>query len=129
MDAKVSEFGKIGDILVLPLFQGTDKAPNNALNGLSRTQRSLVNDALSSDSFSGKSGKHLHVWTADCQVVLVGMGESPSEKECRDGGAKTLAALSKDQGTNITVRFTTGWTTSMMSLFAEGMILRDYDFD
>ena len=129
MDAKVSEFGKIGDILVLPLFQGTDKAPNNALNGLSRTQRSLVNDALSSDSFSGKSGKHLHVWTADCQVVLVGMGECPSEKECRDGGAKTLAALSKDQGTNITVRFTTGWTTSMMSLFAEGMILRDYDFD
>ena len=54
MDAKVSEFGKIGDILVLPLFEGTDKAPNNALNGLSRTQRSLVNDALSSDSFSGK---------------------------------------------------------------------------
>ena len=53
MDAKVSEFGKIGDILVLPLFQGTDKAPNNALNGLSRTQRSLVNDALASDSFSG----------------------------------------------------------------------------
>ena len=129
MDVKVSEFGKIGDILVLPLFQGADKAPNNALNGLSRTQRSLVNDALSSDSFAGKSGKHLHVWTADCQVVLVGMGESPSEKECRDGGAKTLAALSKDQGTNITVRFTTGWTTSMMSLFAEGMILRDYDFD
>ena len=54
MDVKVSEFGKIGDILVLPLFQGADKAPNNALNGLSRTQRSLVNDALSSDSFSGK---------------------------------------------------------------------------
>ena len=82
MDAKVSEFGKSGDILVLPLFKGTEKAPNNALNGLSRTQRSLVNEALASDSFSGKSGKILNVWTAECQVVLVGMGEDPSDKDC-----------------------------------------------
>ena len=129
MDANVSEFSHIGDILVLPLFEGTEKAPNNALNGLSRTQRSLVNEALASESFTGKNGKHLSVWTPECRVVLVGMGECPSDKECRDGGAKTLAALSKDYGTNITVRFTTGWTTSMMALFAEGMILRDYDFD
>ena len=27
MDANVSEFSHIGDILVLPLFEGTEKAP------------------------------------------------------------------------------------------------------
>ena len=129
MDASVSEFNGVGDILILPLFEGIDKAPNNALVGLSRTQRSLVNEALSSDSFSGKSGKRLSVWTADCRVVLVGMGVDPSDKTCRDSGAKTLASLSKDNGTNITLRFTTGWSSSKMSLFAEGMILRDYSFD
>ena len=129
MDTSVSEFNDIGDILVLPLFEGIGKAPNNALSGLSRTQRSLVNEAISSDSFTGKAGKRLNVWTAGCQVVLVGMGEDPSDKVCRDAGAKTLAALSKDHGTNVTVRFTTGWSTSKMALFSEGMILRDYSFD
>ena len=129
MDATVSEFNDVGDILVLPLFEGVNKAPNNALASLSRTQRSLVNEALASESFTGKTGKRLSVWTAGCQVVLVGMGQDPSDKACRDGGAKTLAALSKDHGTNLTVRFTTGWSTSKMALFAEGMILRDYTFD
>ena len=125
MDATVSEFDNVGDILILPLFEGVDKAPNNALSGLSRTQRSLVNEALASDSFTGKAGKRLSVWTAGCQVILVGMGQDPSNKSCRDGGAKTLATLSKDHGTNLTVRFTTGWATSKMALFAEGIILRD----
>jgi leucyl aminopeptidase len=129
MDASVSEFDNVGDILILPLFKGVDKAPNNALAGLSRTQRSLVNEALSSESFTGKTGKNLCVWTAGCQVVLVGMGDDPSDKACRDGGAKTLASLSKDHGTNITVRFTTGWNTEQMILFTEGMLLRDYAFD
>ena len=129
MNATVNEFNDVGDILVLPLFEGIEKAPNNALSGLSRTQRSLVNEALASDSFTGKSGKRLDVWTAGCQVVLVGMGEDPSDKACRDAGAKTLAGLSKDHGTNVTARFTTGWSTSKMALFAEGMILRDYSFD
>ena len=129
MNATVNEFNDVGDILVLPLFEGIEKAPNNALSGLSRTQRSLVNEALASDSFTGKSGKRLDVWTAGCQVVLVGMGEDPSDKACRDAGAKTLAGLSKDHGTNVTTRFTTGWSTSKMALFAEGMILRDYSFD
>jgi leucyl aminopeptidase len=129
MDVIVREFNSAGDILILPLFEGVDKAPNNALAGLSRTQRSLVNEALASESFTGKSGKRLSVWTAGCQIILVGMGTNPSDKSCRDEGAKTLATLSKDYGTNLTVRFTTGWSTSKMSLFAEGMILRDYVFD
>ena len=129
MDTTVSEFDDVGDILILPLFDGVDKAPNNALAGLSRTQRSLVNEALASDSFTGKPGKRLSVWTAGCQVILVGMGQDPSDKACRDGGAKILASLSKDHGTNLTVRFTTGWSTSKMALFAEGIILRDYSFD
>jgi len=129
MKTTVSEFNDIGDILVLPLFEGVEKAPNNALVGLSRTQRTLVNEALASDSFTGKAGKRLDVWTAGCQVVLVGMGVDPSDKVCRDGGAKTLASLSKDHGTNVTVRFTTGWSTYKMALFIEGMILRDYSFD
>jgi len=129
MNTTVSEFNNVGDILVLPLFEGIGKAPNNALAGLSRTQRSLVNEALASDSFTGKVGKRLNVWTAGCLVVLVGVGDDPSDKACRDGGAKTLAALSKDHGTNVTVRFTTGWSTAKMAIFAEGMILRDYSFD
>jgi leucyl aminopeptidase len=129
MNTTVSEFNNVGDILVLPLFEGIEKAPNNALAGLSRTQRSLVNEALASDSFTGKVGKRLNIWTAGCLVVLVGVGDNPSDKACRDGGAKTLAALSKDHGTNVTVRFTTGWSTAKMAIFAEGMILRDYSFD
>ncbi|MCS5534834.1 MAG: hypothetical protein NZ802_03170 [Candidatus Poseidoniales archaeon] len=129
MDANVTEFDDVGDILILPLFKGVDKAPNNALAGLSRTQRSLVNEALASESFTGKAGKRLSVWTASCQVVLVGMGDTPSDKDCRDEGAKTLGSLSKDDGTTLTVRFTTGWNTAKMALFVEGMILRDYAFD
>ena len=46
MEASVSEFDSVGDILILPLFEGVERAPNNALTGLSRTQRSLVNDCL-----------------------------------------------------------------------------------
>ena len=129
MEATVSEFDSIADILILPLFEGVERAPNNALSGLSRTQRSLVNEALASDSFTGKAGKRLSVWTAGCQVVLVGMGPDPNDKACRDAGAKTLASLSKVHGTNLTVRFTIGWSTPKMALFAEGMILRDYSFD
>ena len=129
MNAKVTEFDDVGDILVLPLFEGVEKAPNNALAGLGRTQRSLVNEALASDGFTGKAGKRLSVWTAGCQIVLVGMGEDPSDKACRDGGAKTLAALSKDHGTAISLRFTKGWSSHRMGLFAEGMMLRDYSFD
>ena len=33
MDASVTEFNNVGDILILPLFKGVDKAPNNALAG------------------------------------------------------------------------------------------------
>ena len=131
MQASVSQYGEVGDILVLPLFKGVEKAPNNALSGLARTQRGLVNDAIASDSFTGKAGKSLTVWTPGCQVVLVGMGDasSVSDKAARDAGAKVLQGLSKDGGTAITARFTTGWKTNQMILLAEGMLLRDYTFD
>ena len=94
MDVNVSEFGDVGNILIVPLFENVEKAPNNALVGLGRTQRSLVNEAISSDAFTGKSGNKLSVWTSGCQVLLVGMGEAPSNKECRDTGAKTFASVS-----------------------------------
>ena len=129
MDVKVSEFTDVGDILIIPLFENVQKAPNNALVSLGRTQRSLVNEAIASDAFTGKSGKRLNVWTTDCLVILIGMGNAPSDKECRDAGAKTFASLSKDHGENITVRFTKGWKTGQMAIFTEGMILRDYQFD
>ena len=54
MEWSNDEFGEDGSQLLLPLFEGTGKAPNNALSGLSRSQRSLVREAISSDDFEGK---------------------------------------------------------------------------
>ena len=42
MKIACSEFTELGSQMVLPLFEGVDKAPNNSLRGLSRSQRSLV---------------------------------------------------------------------------------------
>ena len=63
--------------MVLPLFEGVNKAPNNSLSGL-RNQRSLVRDALSSGGFDGKKGSRMTLWTPGCNVVLVGMGKKDS---------------------------------------------------
>ncbi len=131
MEWSVDGFDDTGDVLVLPLFKGVEKAPNNALSGLTRGQRAVVNEALAGDAFTGKAGKRLSIWTAGCRIVLVGMGgkAAGSDKSVRDAGAKLIAALSKRDGTAVTVRFTTGWATSRMALFVEGMLLRDYSFE
>ena len=130
MEWSVNGFDDVGDVLVLPLFKGVEKAPNNALSGLSRAQRATVNEALTGDAFTGKKGKRLSIWTPGCRIVLVGMGNSSaSDKSCRDAGAKLMAALTKRDGTAVTVRFTTGWNSAKMTLFIEGMMLRDYKFD
>ena len=49
--------------MVLPLFEGIGKAPNNALAGLGRSQRALVREAIASGDFEAKKGKRMSVWT------------------------------------------------------------------
>ncbi len=75
MEWNNSEFGEVGNQLVLPLFKGVRKAPNNSLSGLNRTQRTLVREAIASDDFEGKKGQRMAVWSPGCRVLLVGMGE------------------------------------------------------
>ncbi|SUZ92992.1 uncharacterized protein METZ01_LOCUS45846, partial [marine metagenome] len=75
MEWNNSEFGEAGNQLILPLFEGPKKAPNNALSGLSRSQRSLVREAIASDDFEGKKNQRMAVWTPGCRVLLVGMGK------------------------------------------------------
>ena len=66
-----SEFTKPRKQLILPLFEGTEKAPNNSLTGLSRVQRRLVKDALDSKEFDGKKGKKMTLWTSGCNLSLI----------------------------------------------------------
>ena len=129
MDWKVSEREETGDVLVLPLWEGKNKPANSALNGLPRSSVISTKSAFKS-RFDGKSGSKLSVWGEKCRVVLVGMGdlEKSTNKIARDAGAKTLSSLSKKDGTNLTVRFTTGWNLESMLWFIEGMMLRDYAF-
>ena len=116
--------------MVLPLFEGIEKAPNNALSGLSRSQRALVRKAIASDDFEAKKGKRMSVWTPECNILLVGMGEKKGlgNKRARNTGARSIAGMSKRKGLDVTVRFTSGWTSEHMVDFAEGMMLRDYEF-
>ena len=130
MEHQVGPMDTVEQTLILPLFEGVDKPPNRSLTGLSRAGQSQVRSAIVSDDFDGKSGKMISLWNDDCKVVLVGMGKSSDMKSnsVRDAGANTLAALNKTHGKAITVRFTSGWKISMMTAFAEGMMLRDYKF-
>ena len=130
MEISNNEFIGLGKQLILPIFKGVEKAPNNSLTGVSRVQRGLVRDALSSGGFDGKKGKRMSLWTPDCNIVLVGMGDKDTldHKVARDTGAKVIASLSKKKGVDVTVRFTSGWTGERMLDFAEGMMLRDYEF-
>ena len=75
MKWKINEINKVGMQLILPLFEGVSKAPNNSLNGMDRKQRSLIRAAISSKDFEGKKGQRLSVWTEGCRVLLVGMGK------------------------------------------------------
>ena len=72
----------------------------------------------------------MSLWTPGCNIILVGMGEREgmSHKMARNAGARLISSLSKKEGTDLTVRFTTGWNGDRMVDFAEGMMLRDYDF-
>ncbi len=130
MDWSSCEFRDVGGQLVLPLFEGIEKAPNNALSGLSRSQRALVRKAIASDDFEAKKGGRMSVWTPGCNILLVGMGEKKGlgNKRARDTGARSIAGMSKRKGLDVTVRFTSGWTSERMVDFAEGMMLRDYEF-
>lgn len=125
-----SEFTKLGEQLILPLFQGVERAPNNSLSGLTRIQRGLVRDALNSEGFDGKKGKKMALWTPGCNIILLGMGnkEEMGHKIARDTGARLISSLSKKNGVGVTVRFTSGWSGKRMLDFAEGMMLRDYEF-
>jgi leucyl aminopeptidase len=130
MEWSNDEFGEAGSQLLLPLFEGTGKAPNNALSGLSRSQRSLVREAISSDDFEGKKSQRMVVWTPGCRVILLGMGDKGEfgHRKSRNIGARVMSSLSKKNGTGLTVRFTSGWSSERMLDFAEGMMLRDYEF-
>ena len=98
--------------------------------GLGRSQRNLVKEAISSDEFEGKKGQRMVVWTPECRVMLIGMGEKDglSHGMARNTGARVMASLSKKKGLSVCVRFTSGWTGERMIDFAEGMMLRDYEF-
>ena len=131
MKVTTSGFIKTGNIMIIPVFEGCNKAPNNATINLSRGASIAVKSAFKSDSFNGETGESLSIWTKNCQVILLGLGgkDELTLKKSRDAGAKCLASLSKNHGTEIVVRFTSGWNLENMVSFTEGMILRDYVFD
>ena len=124
MQINSREFAEVGSQLILPLFEGNNKPPNNTLSGLGRSQRNHVKEALSSGEFDGKKGKKMTLWTSGCNIVLVGMGarDSLTHKIARNTGARTISSLSKKNGVGITVRFTSGWTADRMLDFVEGMM-------
>ena len=131
MKVTTSGFLDTGDIMIIPVFEGSSKAPNNATTNLSRSASIAVKSAFASDSFTGKAEESLSVWTKNCQVIIIGMGKKDdlTAKKSRDTGAKCFASLSKNHGTKIVVRYTSGWKINNMIAFTEGMILRDYVFD
>ena len=131
MKVSCANFARTGDVMIVPVFKGVDKAPNNTTVGLGRGASIAVKAAATSEGISGKVGKSLSVWTKNCTVIFVGIGkkEKLTHKIARDTGAKILSGLSKDLGSEIVVRFTSGWSPENMTAFAEGMMLRDYVFD
>ena len=97
-----SEFTNLGAQLILPVFEDTKKAPNNSLNGLNRSQRGLVRDALGSGGL--KVRRELEcpygLWL---QYHLVWEIEKDHHKMARNAGARLISSLSK-KGTDLTVR-------------------------
>ena len=98
MKWKINEINKVGMQLILPLFEGVSKAPNNSLNGMDRKQRSLIRAAISSRTLKVK-GQRLSVWTEGCRVLLVGMGkkEKITGKLIRNTGAKNHWNIIKEK--------------------------------
>jgi leucyl aminopeptidase len=58
----------------------------------------------------------------------MGAKDSLRHKRARNTGARLIASMSKKKGLDVTVRFTSGWSAIRMLDFAEGMMLRDYEF-
>ena len=79
--------------MIIPVFKGVDKAPNNTTVGLGRGASIAVKAAATSEGISGKVGKSLSVWTKNCTVIFVGIGkkEKLTHKIARDTGAKILS--------------------------------------
>ena len=121
----------VGPTLILPLFAGLEKIPNTSLKGLRRSVQGLVRGSVERGDFSGDVDEKLSIWTQEQKVLLIGMGprDKVTDELARDIGAKTLSGLHKSHGKLLTVRFTTGWRVAHMIAYAEGMMLRDYEFD
>ena len=54
MNVSVSGYLETGNIMIIPLFQGIEKAPNNSTKGLTRAASIAVKSAISSDNFDGE---------------------------------------------------------------------------
>ncbi len=126
-----SEFIDIGMQLILPVFEGIEQIPEESLKGLNISQKNLIKEAIVSKDFHAKIDQKISLWTPNCKILLFGMGnkEKITHKLIRNSGAKIIAFLSKRKGVDVTVRFTDNWRLENMLNFAEGMMLRDYNFD
>lgn len=131
MNISTDEFSDLGNIMIIPVFEHTKKAPNNTTIGLSRSASIAIKSAISSERCDGKEGSSISIWTKDCQIILLGMGkvEELDSRKARNIGARCFADLPKNHGKNLVIRFTTGWSVTNMAAFAEGMILRNYSFE
>ena len=109
MKVATSGFTGTGNIMIIPLFEGLSKSPNNVTTGLERSASIAVKSAISSEAWSGEIGESLRIWSKNCQIILLGLGKQKdlTTKKSRDNGAKCFASLSKKHGTQIVIRFTT----------------------
>ena len=100
MHVTTSGFLDTGDIMIIPVFEGFKKAPNNVTSNLGRGASIAVKSAFLSEAFDGKIGESLRVWTKNCQVILLGLGEKRdlTLKKSRDNGAKFLRHYQKIRG-------------------------------
>ena len=131
MNISTNEFSDLGKIMIIPVFEHTEKAPNNTTIGLSRSASVAIKSAISSERCDGKEGSLISIWAKDYQIILLGMGkvEELDSRKARNIGARCFADLPKNHGKNLVIRFTTGWSVTNMAAFAEGMILRNYSFE
>ena len=121
MNISTNEFSDLGNIMIIPVFEHTEKAPNNTTIGLSRSASIAIKSAISSERCDGKEGSLISIWTKDCQIILLGMGkvEELDSRKARNIGARCFADLPKNHGKNLVIRFTTGWSVTNMAAFAE----------
>ena len=70
MNISTNEFSDLGNIMIIPVFEHTEKAPNNTTIGLSRSASIAIKSAISSERCDGKEGSSISIWTKDCQIIL-----------------------------------------------------------